>query len=540
MDRNSIRHKIGVGIVFAGLAAGVLAHPAAAVNLPVAVDDVYLVDASQTPYTSASSVLANDTGSGNGALTAVLVQNPSNGTVDLHADGTFLYTPIAAFTHGTDVFNYQASDGGGKSNLASVYITLDSAPMANPDSYATAKNTPLTVPADGVLANDTDVDGDALAATLLSQPINGKVLLNADGSFTYTPDAGYQGGDFFSYQTSDGFLLGGFADVYIAVGKGNNAPLGVDDHYSTHVDIPLIIPAPGVLSNDIDTDNDPLQAVVLGNPVFGAWTLNADGSFIYTPKPGYIGDDVVSYVPFDGSLYGGDASVVITILPASTPTPAPPQLPIAVDDVYSTAFETALKVGIPGVLSNDIDPSNTGLGAWLQSSPSHGKLDYMDTDGKFAYLPDAGFSGADSFTYYVENQDGDSQLAAVTINVGPPSDTPAPQGTPSDETSTPTPTDSPGDETATPTPTDTTGDESSTPAPTDTPGVPTSSDDPTPAPPVATQDSGSDVGGVTTLPVTGAGPASDSSGSNVITVLAILGLGGFSLALRRVNKRRTR
>lgn len=80
------------------------------------------------------------------------------------------------------------------------------APSAMPDNYSTPHDVALTVGAPGVLANDTDPDGDALTAQLVSSTANGTVSLQSDGSFTYTPNAGFTGDDSLSYTASDGSL----------------------------------------------------------------------------------------------------------------------------------------------------------------------------------------------------------------------------------------------------------------------------------------------------------------------------------------------
>jgi hypothetical protein len=107
-------------------------------------------------------------------------------------DGAFTYTPDANF-NGTDSFTYLANDETLASNVAAVTLTvtpINDAPVAANDSYTTTEDTALTVVAPGILANDTDVDGDALTASVVSPPAHGIVTLNPlDGAFTYTPDA---------------------------------------------------------------------------------------------------------------------------------------------------------------------------------------------------------------------------------------------------------------------------------------------------------------------------------------------------------------
>src|SRR5207248_10894741 len=86
----------------------------------------------------------------------------------------------------------------------SLGVAANTPPVANPISYTTAEDTPLTIPAAGVLTNDTDPDGDTLAVTGYAQPAHGTVAVNPDGAFTYTPAADYNGPDSFTYTVGDG------------------------------------------------------------------------------------------------------------------------------------------------------------------------------------------------------------------------------------------------------------------------------------------------------------------------------------------------
>src|SRR5204863_380897 len=103
-------------------------------------------------------------------------------------DGSFSYMPALNF-NGTDTFTYKASDGQAQSGVATVTITVtpvnDAPVAANDDNYTTPEDTQLTVSAPGVLANDSDVDGDPLTAMLVTGPTHGTLTLNSDGSFSY-------------------------------------------------------------------------------------------------------------------------------------------------------------------------------------------------------------------------------------------------------------------------------------------------------------------------------------------------------------------
>ncbi|NOG48617.1 MAG: tandem-95 repeat protein [Chloroflexi bacterium] len=120
-----------------------------------------------------------------------------------------------------------------------------------------------------MLTNDSDVDGDSLTAVLVVGPTNGTLTLATSGSFTYTPDAGFNGSDSFTYRASDGTLLSNIATVTPNVGAVNDAPVAVDDAYTTDEDTALNIAAPGVLTNDSDIDGDTLTAVLVDGPTNG-------------------------------------------------------------------------------------------------------------------------------------------------------------------------------------------------------------------------------------------------------------------------------
>src|SRR5206468_380483 len=151
--------------------------------------------------------------------------------------------------------------------------------------------TPLTISSPGVLANDTDVDGDVLTAALVAGPTHGTLALDASGSFIYTPAANYNGPDSFKYGRAACRDNSATATVSLTVRSVNDAPVALDDGYATDEDTALTISAPGVLGNDTDVDGDPLSAALVAGPSHGTLTLNSDGSFTYTPAANYNGPD---------------------------------------------------------------------------------------------------------------------------------------------------------------------------------------------------------------------------------------------------------
>src|SRR5213075_57041 len=126
------------------------------------------------------------------------------------------------------------------------------------DSYSVNEDAPLNVSTPGVLANDTDVDGNVLTAVLVTNPTHGTLTLNANGSFDYQPNANFNGSDSFTYRASDGATNSSSATVTITVNPVNDPPAAGNDSYSVNEDTPLNVSTPGVLANDTDVDGNVL------------------------------------------------------------------------------------------------------------------------------------------------------------------------------------------------------------------------------------------------------------------------------------------
>jgi len=184
---------------------------------PVANNDSYNVATGTLLTVSPSGVLGNDVAP-TGQLSAVLVTGPTRGNFSLNANGGFAYTATNNYV-GPDSFTYRANDGVNNSAIATVSLTVttNTPPVANADNYAFPANTASTVSAPGVLANDSDINGNTLISVLVASPTNGSVSLSANGGFVYTPNANYTGPDAFTYRVSDGLATSGVSVVSISV-----------------------------------------------------------------------------------------------------------------------------------------------------------------------------------------------------------------------------------------------------------------------------------------------------------------------------------
>ncbi|GAB5373576.1 MAG: hypothetical protein AcusKO_00380 [Acuticoccus sp.] len=185
---------------------------------PDASDDALATDENVPLVIAAADLLANDDDPDGDALTIASITQPAHGTLVNNGDGTFTYTPANGY-FGPDSFSYTVDDGRGKFDTATVSIAVaefNRAPVTGDDVAHTAPGAPVVLTLADLLGNDTDADGDALTLTGFDQPANGTLVDNGNGTFTYTPDAGFVGFDTVAYTVSDG-TAGDSGTVTIAV-----------------------------------------------------------------------------------------------------------------------------------------------------------------------------------------------------------------------------------------------------------------------------------------------------------------------------------
>ncbi|MGH8520324.1 MAG: Ig-like domain-containing protein, partial [Gammaproteobacteria bacterium] len=202
----------------------------------------------------------------------------------------------------------------------------------------------------------------------------------------------------------------------------NAAPVAVDDAYDVDEDTLLDEPAPGVLANDTDANNDTLTAVLDAGPsnaAPGSFNLNADGSFTYKGAENFNGDDSFTYHANDGSADSTVATVTITVNAVN-------DAPEAVDDPSYTTNEDGGALAGTSVLTNDTDEENDPLTAVLVSvQPANAQSFTFNSDGTFSYTPNTNFNGPDTFTYKANDGTSDSNVATATITVNPVNDAPS-------------------------------------------------------------------------------------------------------------------
>lgn len=275
-----------------------------------------------------------------------------------------------------------------------------------------------------VLTNDL---GPADIAELLTGPSHaepGSFTLNEDGTFTYTPKAGFVGEDTFTYKVSS--EAGEEASpILVTITITNELPTVTDVAEVIHMGDPL---NGNLLADEYvnDPDGDSLSVVLNGTkPEHGTVTLLEDGTYIYTPDAGYVGEDSFTYEVTDGQL---DGELVNPVVVTGTATITIGNNPPTPKDDTATTRTSEPVTG--NVLKNDTDPDNDSLSVVLNgTAPEHGTLK-LNADGSFTYTSDDDFVGEDKFTYILTDGAIDAEpiigTVIITVNEMPIFIPPAP------------------------------------------------------------------------------------------------------------------
>ena len=384
---------------------------------PTANNDLFEIDEDTALQ---GNVLTNDTNPYSGQLranTQVLV-TPSHGSVTMTESGDFTYQPAFNF-NGEDAFSYQIINELGRTDTAVVAITINpinDAPNALNNTYNISNDGTLTVSAPGLLGNDSDVDLDELTVDIapVNEPLRGQLTLFADGSFEYQGEPNMQGEDSFQYKVIDNQGGEATATVFIVSTNTNSAPVANNDSYNVNEDNTLVISAEnGVLSNDTDPNGDTFTVddTFIVAPTHGQLLLSIDGSFSYIPDANFNGVDQFQYAAIDSQ--GASATATVTIIVNSQP-----DNPVAQNDAYQFSRNNLFSVSAEsGLLANDfnIETGELTVDTVPVTAPQNGTLN-LNSDGSFTYQPNADFSGVDSFSYSISNDQGLTANAQVTLS----------------------------------------------------------------------------------------------------------------------------
>ena len=342
-------------------------------------------------------VLSNDTDVDTGdSLSINSFTQPDNGTTSL-VGGKIRYTPNPNW-YGTDTFTYTTRDGSGAiSNIATVTIIVNpvnDAPTVGNYSSTTQEDTPTS---GTVIGSDVD---SSLTYSLGTQASHGTVIVNPDGTWTYTPNANYNGQDSFTVIVSDGTLTA-TSTITITINPVNDIPVAnndskiIDEDHTTTGQITAT-----------DADKDTLTYTKDTNPAHGTATVNNNGTWTYTPEANYHGTDSFKVLVNDSNGGTAVSTVFITVNSVN-------DIPVAQNDTAATKEGKATNIN---VLSNDSDADGDSLTVNGVTQPVHGTAT-INADGTLTYTPNSNWYGSDSFSYTISDGNGGTATATVTITV---------------------------------------------------------------------------------------------------------------------------
>ncbi|WP_192579049.1 Ig-like domain-containing protein [Fibrisoma limi] len=388
--------------------------PTVNTNPPVANTDIA---ATVGPNPVTVNVKAND-GPGNpgGTLgTPTIATPPANGSATVNGDGNVVYTPNAGFV-GTDQLTYQVCEQpGGQCATATVSITVKAQGSANTtlaaDDYVSTA--PGVAVAGNVKTNDTDPEGNAQTVTAQNTTVAGKgtLVLNADGSFSFTPAANFTGPVDFTYVTCDNGTPQACANGTLHVLVNPATSTAYPDFAVTNKSQPV--------SGNVSTNDKVPSGTTYGQP--GAptsspngstpsLTVNPDGTYSFSATtPGVYVYNVPVCAPGQSSNCPPQPLTITVLDPTVNTNP-----PVANTDIAATVGPNPVTVNVK---AND-GPGNPGgtLGTPTITTPPANGSATVNGDGNVVYTPNAGFVGTDQLTYQVCEQPG-GQCATATVSI---------------------------------------------------------------------------------------------------------------------------
>ena len=302
---------------------------------------------------------------------------------------------------------------GGTASSSFVWTVSNPPPVAANDTASTNEDVPVTIL---ILGNDVDPDGDALAVTAAAAN-NGSVLINANGTITYTPNANFNGTDTVVYTIDDGEGGTSNATVTITVVPVNDAPqtVGLPDLVDGNNEAIIV----GLASAFSDAEDATLSFSATGLPdglSIDPATGQVTGTTTATASTGGPGGNGIYTVTIEATDSDGlNVSTTFTWTINNQP-------PTAVNDSYIGTEDTPQ---ILDVLTNDIDPDgDAGTPIVIISAVATNGTAVVNADGTITFTPDADFNGIATVTYTIEDANGDPATAVATIDIAPVNDAP--------------------------------------------------------------------------------------------------------------------
>ncbi|MEQ1487199.1 MAG: Ig-like domain-containing protein [Methylotenera sp.] len=389
------------------------------------------------------------------------------GSISINADGSYSFVPAADFNGTVPTITYTVKDTAGATATSTLILTVTAVNDA-PKAVADVKTTPEDTLATGnVLTNDSDIDvgttlnvtqftipgvGTFAAGTTATIPGKGSLVINSDGSYTFTPALNFNGAlpqiTYTITDNSGATNQTATSTLDISVTPVNDPPVAVDDPVTTNEDIPVVL---NLVANDTDVDGDTLtvksingtainpgtaQVITVPN---GVVNVSAAGVVTFTPNPNYNGPATFDYVVQDGKGGEDTGTVNITVTAVNDP-------PVAVDDPVTTNEDAPVVLNLAGN-DTDVDGDTLTVKSINGTAITPGTAQVITVPngvvnvsavGVVTFTPNPNYNGPATFDYVVQDGKGGEDTGTVNITVtavnDPPVATPA---TPSGNEDTP-------------------------------------------------------------------------------------------------------
>ncbi|MCC7276184.1 MAG: tandem-95 repeat protein, partial [Alphaproteobacteria bacterium] len=371
----------------------------------------------------AADVLRNDFDADDDILRIVAVDGSPDGAATLDGSGNIVFTPEAGFV-GATAFTYRITDGRNAFAEASVNVNVRPIAEARDDTgFLVAEDDFTTIRVERLLSND--VDGDRMIVGQVFGAIGGTVSLSSNGEIGFTPDANHVGPAQFRYAANTPEGGRAEATVFLTVTPVNDVPIAQNDQGLVTDENASITVNPSILiANDDDIDGDVLTLHAVQSSASLLVSINAAGNIVVTPRDDFFGAGSFSYAVIDAAGAISDfASVAVTVRPVNDAPQAGDdriELTQAGDPVLE---DNPIILSLARLTANDIDIEGDELAFTDVRLAVGGRARLLDNQ-TVLFEPFADFNGEASFQYRVDDGQGGSDTATVTILYQPVNDRP--------------------------------------------------------------------------------------------------------------------
>ncbi len=368
-------------------------------------DNQYIISIANLLAKSGASDIDSD------ILTISSVQNAINGVITI-SNGNVIFTPAANY-NGVAAFDFTVNDSNGGTITQTVNLTVDALNNVPTATLIKASGKEDTVIAIDVLAKASDIDGDVLTISAVTDAQHGSVAIQ-NGKILYTPNANYNGTDTFNYTIDDGHGGSVTKALTVTVKPVNDAPVASDINISGYEDVQYIINAASLLAEAAasDIDSEALFIKTVQGAKKGTVAFNQETQEItFTPNANYNGAASFSYTISDGNKTI-TKTAYININPVND-APTATLVAASVNEDKTVTIDVLAK-------AKDIDGDVLSISA--VTNAQHGNAIFQN--GKILYTPNANYNGTDIFNYTISDGQGGSITNSITVTVKPINDAP--------------------------------------------------------------------------------------------------------------------